>query len=171
MLNCLFLKITYYVTPAVKTFRTTDTGRNLRDLALCLEKQADELQESSAQYSKGLHHFLSAARTTARDEAASVLLPAFLEALGLAPLYEAYADARKDTAPYEPLVLPGLEELSEERLFFFSWCYSLCSGERAPKGHAALRCNLAVANQAPFIDAFSCDPGLPMNPALKCPLW
>ncbi|XP_065301826.1 neprilysin-like [Dermacentor albipictus] len=157
--------------PRLHEFWTTDTGRNLRDLALCLEKQADELQENSAQYNKDLHDFQSAARTKARGEAASVLLPAVLEALGLAPLYEAYADARKDIAPYEPLFLPGLEELSEERLFFFSWCYSLCSGELPPKGHASLRCNLAVANQAPFIDAFSCDPGLPMNPALKCPLW
>ncbi|XP_037565150.1 neprilysin-3-like [Dermacentor silvarum] len=152
-------------------FWTSDAGRNLKDLALCLEKQANELEERSAPYSQRLHRFRSAARTTAHGEASSVLLPVVLEALGLAPLYEAYVDARKDIAPYQPLVLPGLEELSEERLFFFSWCYSLCSGERAPKGRAALRCNLAVANQAPFINAFSCHPGLPMNPIIKCPLW
>ncbi|KAL1467266.1 hypothetical protein MTO96_005819 [Rhipicephalus appendiculatus] len=79
----------------------------------------------------------------------------------------------KYDAPYQPLVLPGLEDLSEERLFFFAWCYSLCSGERTTQGRDldSLRCNLAVANHVPFIDAFACDSELPMNPVVKCPLW
>ncbi|KAH6948376.1 hypothetical protein HPB50_023826 [Hyalomma asiaticum] len=151
---------------------TNDTGRSLRDVALCLGKQADELEESSAQYSQRLHRFRSAASTTARGES-SVPGSVVLEALGLAPLYEAYTDAIKYDVPRQLLVLPGLEDLSEERLFFFAWCYSLCSGERMPKSRAlaSLRCNLAVANQAAFVKAFACDPGLPMNPAVKCPLW
>ncbi|KAH6945519.1 hypothetical protein HPB50_008830 [Hyalomma asiaticum] len=138
-----------------------------------LGKQADELEESSAQYSQRLHRFRSAAWTTARGASSTVPMAVVLEALGLAPLYEAYTDAIKYDVPYQPLVLPGLEDLSEQRLFFFAWCCSLCSGERMPKGRAlaSLRCNLAVANQAPFIKAFARDPGLPMNPAVKCPLW
>ncbi|KAH7981909.1 hypothetical protein HPB52_001757 [Rhipicephalus sanguineus] len=160
-------------TPRYSDFWTNDTRRNLREVTLCLGEQAGELEESSAEYKQRLHRLRSAAWTKARGETSPVPLPVVLEALGLVPLYEAYVEAIKYDAPYRPLLLPGLEDLSEERLFFFTWCYSLCSGERTPQGRAlgSLRCNLAVANQAPFIDAFACHSELPMNPSVKCTLW
>ncbi|KAJ3133038.1 Endothelin-converting enzyme 2, partial [Physocladia obscura] len=74
--------------------------------------------------------------------------------------------------------LPGLEEFSEEQLFFIgygqSWCQNVrpetlrgqvLSNEHAP---AEWRVNGAVSNSLDFAKAFKCPVGSPLNPIEKC---
>ncbi|KAL3257587.1 hypothetical protein MRX96_017042 [Rhipicephalus microplus] len=77
-----------------------DTRRYFQELALCLAEQANELEESSAEYNHKLRHLRSAAWTKAHGEASQVLLPVVLEVLGLVPLYEAYVDTIKYDPPF-----------------------------------------------------------------------
>ncbi|XP_077497757.1 uncharacterized protein LOC144108384 [Amblyomma americanum] len=64
-----------------------------------------------------------------------------------------------------PIVLPGLEEVSEEMLFFVSACAGMCA-KNDPE--ASYRCNLAARNSRLFAQAFDCAEGSYMNPSERC---
>ncbi|KAK8774530.1 hypothetical protein V5799_010940 [Amblyomma americanum] len=64
-----------------------------------------------------------------------------------------------------PIVLPGLEEVSEEMLFFVSACAGMCA-KNDPE--APYRCNLAARNSRLFAQAFNCAEGSYMNPSERC---
>ncbi|XP_077497758.1 uncharacterized protein LOC144108385 [Amblyomma americanum] len=61
-----------------------------------------------------------------------------------------------------PILLPGLEEVSEEMLFFVSACAGMCA-KNDPE--ASYRCNLATRNSRLFAQAFNCAEGSYMNPS------
>ncbi|XP_077497532.1 uncharacterized protein LOC144108127 [Amblyomma americanum] len=75
-----------------------------------------------------------------------------------------FADQHSELA--RPLVLPGLEYMSEEMLFFVGACVSLCARGDAQAPH---RCNVAARNSARFATAFHCPAGSYMNPRERCP--
>ncbi|XP_077497762.1 uncharacterized protein LOC144108389 [Amblyomma americanum] len=65
-----------------------------------------------------------------------------------------------------PILLPGLEEVSEEMLFFVSACAGMCA-KNDPE--ASYRCNLAARNSRLFAQTFNCAEGSYMNPSERCP--
>jgi len=79
------------------------------------------------------------------------------------------------------VVLPGLEDLSREKLFFInfgrSWCNKIrpeSSLERIrtdPHSPARWRVNGAIQNSRLFAETFNCPVGSAMNPENKCELW
>nr|XP_054924766.1 uncharacterized protein LOC126527523 [Dermacentor andersoni] len=65
----------------------------------------------------------------------------------------------------QPLVLPGLEFLSEDMLFFVSACAGMCAkGDSS----APYRCNLIAKSSPNFARAFGCWRGSRMNPPKHC---
>ncbi|XP_077523660.1 endothelin-converting enzyme 1-like [Amblyomma americanum] len=59
------------------------------------------------------------------------------------------------------------EELTEEKVFFITVCLLSCSKKAADNLYGG-DCNKAVANFAPFAEAFQCRLGSNMNPRTKC---
>ncbi|KAL7334729.1 hypothetical protein PS15p_200316 [Mucor circinelloides] len=78
-------------------------------------------------------------------------------------------------------VLPGLESLSVEALFFVNLGRSWCSKQRDEIAQQSIyvdvhspttaRVNGIVQNSAEFAKAFNCPAGSPMNPQTKCTMW
>ncbi|KAL1467160.1 hypothetical protein MTO96_042355 [Rhipicephalus appendiculatus] len=59
--------------------------------------------------------------------------------------------------------------IAERRLFFLTFCYFLCSRSGAEQHPVAGGdCNKAVANFAPFAQAYSCPYGARMRPERRC---
>ncbi|XP_077497750.1 uncharacterized protein LOC144108375 [Amblyomma americanum] len=63
------------------------------------------------------------------------------------------------------IALPGLEEATEDMLFFVSACAGMCSRSDP---EASYRCNLAARNSPLFAQAFNCTEGSYMNPPKRC---
>ncbi|KAH7935387.1 hypothetical protein HPB52_006886 [Rhipicephalus sanguineus] len=55
------------------------------------------------------------------------------------------------------------------QVFFMTACLSLCEEDAAGR-HRSDDCNAAARNFAPFVEAFGCSPGSPMNRREKCRL-
>ncbi|CAO3650280.1 unnamed protein product [Mucor fragilis] len=78
-------------------------------------------------------------------------------------------------------VLPGLEKMSPEALFFVNLGRSWCSKQRDEIAQQSIyvdvhspttaRVNGIVQNSAEFAKAFNCPAGSPMNPQNKCTMW
>ncbi|KAJ1552045.1 hypothetical protein HK405_012888, partial [Cladochytrium tenue] len=76
-------------------------------------------------------------------------------------------------------LLPGIEELADDQLFFVGFARQQCERQRASVARqlaawaapARVRVNGAVSNLDAFARAFSCPAGSPMNPRDKCRLW
>ncbi|KAH7941352.1 hypothetical protein HPB49_012521 [Dermacentor silvarum] len=64
----------------------------------------------------------------------------------------------------------GLEDLTEEKVFFITACLSSCAVTPADNLFGG-DCNKAVMNFAPFAKAFGCPVGSNMNPATKCTFY
>ncbi|KAH9381763.1 hypothetical protein HPB48_010582 [Haemaphysalis longicornis] len=64
---------------------------------------------------------------------------------------------------YEDTRLPGLEDYSDDQLFFMTYCLMRC--RVGGYGH---ECNLPVRHAIGFASAFGCKPGSRMNPVDKC---
>ncbi|KAL3194516.1 hypothetical protein MRX96_016150 [Rhipicephalus microplus] len=88
-----------------------------------------------------------------------------LPALALA--YVAYNKSSNGTA--EDARLKGLEAFTPTQVFFMTACLSLCEEDAAGR-HWSGDCNAAARNFAPFVEAFGCSPGSPMNRKEKCDL-
>lgn len=82
---------------------------------------------------------------------------------------------------HEEKRLPGLEQYTDEQIFFMSYAQTWC-GHSKPEAlirqiltdpHAPLhvRVNGVVINQPEFAQAFHCPIGSPMNPSKKCVVW
>jgi len=103
---------------------------------------------------------------------------------GLKQAYVAWRkrfDSDKDSDKYINHLLPGLEGLGREKLFYVNfgrvWCQRIrpeAAFERIrtdPHSPARWRVNGAVQNSKHFAETFQCPAGAPMNPKTKCELW
>ncbi|CEP16538.1 hypothetical protein [Parasitella parasitica] len=78
-------------------------------------------------------------------------------------------------------VLPGLEHLSPEALFFINFGRTWCGKDREEISQDAIytdphspyiaRVNGVAQNRADFAEIFKCSAGSPMNPQTKCDMW
>lgn len=101
---------------------------------------------------------------------------------GIRQAYKAYFNNRNVFNAGRNLTLPGLENFSEEQLFFISfaqmWCSSntnsylrsqLMNDEHSP---TSVRVTASVSNTPQFASAFHCTPGTAMNPVdTRCRVW
>ncbi|KAL1917606.1 uncharacterized protein VTP21DRAFT_3999 [Calcarisporiella thermophila] len=82
---------------------------------------------------------------------------------------------------YNNRLLPGLDHLSREQLYFVSFARVWCSHTKPekllqqvrtdPHSPSQYRVNGAVVNSPLFARAFNCPAGSPMNPSSKCEIW
>ncbi|XP_043278236.1 endothelin-converting enzyme homolog [Venturia canescens] len=98
---------------------------------------------------------------------------------GIQAVFEAYKKVKKANGSVR---LPGLEEYTDEQLFFISfgamWCEAGTpqyekkrkqSGD--PHSPSKIRVIGAVSNTKGFAEAFNCPVGTAMNPVNKCNIW
>ncbi|CAO3703649.1 unnamed protein product [Rhizopus stolonifer] len=96
-------------------------------------------------------------------------------------LRESYLAWKQHYVQENNVLLPGLDSLSPEKLFFINfgriWCNKITPAQ-AKKGvltdehsPAQWRVNGAVQNSEYFAEVFSCPKGSRMNPIDKCELW
>ncbi|KAH9364844.1 hypothetical protein HPB48_001297 [Haemaphysalis longicornis] len=167
--QAILLVLKQYLQQANATFRGKRLGTAAATavpvrILQCLKDQALSLHSESEGNRRGDHTALSAQFITRGQVVGSM----FLNTLGLAAVHGAYTTSMMtERLERAPASLPGLEDVAGERLFFYAWCYSLCGRRRSGE---ALSCNLPLANNAAFAQAFSCPVGSPMNPELKCPV-
>lgn len=91
--------------------------------------------------------------------------------------YHIYIKEKKNK-PEE--VLPGLEHLTNEQLFFLSYANTFCEVitperlkryKRDPHSTGRLRVLGPISNSESFAKTFNCPVGSPMNPERKCNIW
>ncbi|XP_037517871.2 membrane metallo-endopeptidase-like 1 [Rhipicephalus sanguineus] len=84
--------------------------------------------------------------------------------------FSAYKTAVKQEGTSGPMVqdlrIRGLEEYTDDQLFFMTYCYALCSKEGDTSSQQ--ECNLPLGHFSRFADAFYCPEGWPMNAKSKC---
>jgi len=103
---------------------------------------------------------------------------------GLKQAYQAWKkrfDSDEGGDKYINHLLPGLESLGREKLFYVNfgrvWCQRIrpeAAFERIrtdPHSPARWRVNGAVQNSNHFAKTFQCPSGTPMNPKAKCEMW
>ncbi|CAL7934008.1 unnamed protein product [Xylocopa violacea] len=93
----------------------------------------------------------------------------------------AYSAFKKVTKQKEQTVLPGLEHISNDELFFLSFANSWCSSTRPEyeadvinsdeHSPAKYRIIGSLSNMASFSKTFKCPQNSFMNPRRKCTLW
>ncbi|KAL0077838.1 hypothetical protein J3Q64DRAFT_1747688 [Phycomyces blakesleeanus] len=90
-------------------------------------------------------------------------------------------ESDKDSKVYNNVLLPGLDNLTRDQLFFVNfgriWCSKrtkelskqlVFTDEHSP---GRWRVNGAVQNSKNFAEVFKCPAGSPMNPVDKCEMW
>ncbi|CAJ0606367.1 unnamed protein product [Cylicocyclus nassatus] len=98
---------------------------------------------------------------------------------GVKVAYKAYKEYLKEHQEEEHI--SGLEEFSNEQLFFLAYAFTWCgdmredalieqvlTDEHPPERY---RVNVVLANQPEFATAFKCDHGSAMNPSKRCAVW
>ncbi|KAL1423946.1 hypothetical protein MTO96_020739 [Rhipicephalus appendiculatus] len=117
----------------------------------------------SAEY----NHRLSCELGQAAEDRAMGVFP-WIPALEVS--FSAYKEAVEQlraTGPFvQDLRVRGLEEYSDDQLFFMTYCYSLCS--REGDTNSQQECNVPLRHISHFGDAFSCPLGSPMSAYSKC---
>ncbi|KAK2579846.1 hypothetical protein KPH14_007530 [Odynerus spinipes] len=102
------------------------------------------------------------------------------DTMGLEASLGAYHIYIKENKDKKEEVLPGLENLTTEQLFFLSYANIFCevlSPERLKKYNGdqhstgRLRVLGPISNSESFAKAFNCPVGSPMNPERKCNIW
>ncbi|VDM37405.1 unnamed protein product [Toxocara canis] len=99
---------------------------------------------------------------------------------GMRAAYRAMKEALRKNIGKEKR-LRGLEQFSQEQLFFINYAYIWC-GKTRPEaavdlllndGHSPdrYRVNVVIANQPEFFDAFNCPPGSAMMMNKTCRVW
>ncbi|KAL1486199.1 hypothetical protein MTO96_047059 [Rhipicephalus appendiculatus] len=86
---------------------------------------------------------------------------AFLLFGGSASLWSAY----RSEVYLQDRRLPGLEEYSEDMLFFISFCFIQCGGSAMPRDTL---CNIPLKSFSHFAEAFTCPLGSAMNLGNRC---
>ncbi|KAG8223416.1 hypothetical protein J437_LFUL003689 [Ladona fulva] len=84
-----------------------------------------------------------------------------------------------DCYPKSGARLPGLQQYTEDQLFFLGFATTWCDVGRSAQAKASndnhapnkFRVLGSVSNMAEFAKAWSCPEGSPMNPKKKCVLW
>ncbi|XP_076623898.1 uncharacterized protein LOC143343172 [Colletes latitarsis] len=102
------------------------------------------------------------------------------DTMGLLAVYRAYQRRERKCVQPDP-ALPGLENFSNDQIFFLSFANTWCEAEdpeatlRSAKydvhSTGRLRVIGSVSNSEDFSKAFSCPVGSPMNPENKCNIW
>ncbi|XP_071875858.1 uncharacterized protein [Bombus fervidus] len=102
------------------------------------------------------------------------------DSMGLHAVFGAYKRRERECVNADP-ALPGLEQFSNDQLFFLSfanlWCETADKEELISQGKydvhstARLRVIGPVSNSEDFAKAFNCPVGSPMNPENKCNIW
>ncbi|CAD6192583.1 unnamed protein product [Caenorhabditis auriculariae] len=77
--------------------------------------------------------------------------------------------------------LPGLENVTNEQLFFLGYAQVWCGSKTVetkqlllltdPHSPETARVNVVLSNQPEFAEAFKCPAGSPMNPTQRCVVW
>ncbi|KAK8756379.1 hypothetical protein V5799_000933 [Amblyomma americanum] len=84
---------------------------------------------------------------------------------GLEIAFHAYKiQVRLDNDSPSDYRLQGLENLTDDQIFFITYCYVLCGSYTAE----GVSCNMPLKNFQPFSQAFGCAVGARMNPHHKC---
>lgn len=82
----------------------------------------------------------------------------------VAEVVEEFVDLHSELA--RPLMLPTLESMSEDKLFFVGACVGFCARGDPQASH---RCNVPARNLPHFATTFECPAGSYMNPQRRCP--
>ncbi|KAH7947748.1 hypothetical protein HPB52_015603 [Rhipicephalus sanguineus] len=90
----------------------------------------------------------------------------YWSALGLRTSYDAYRSAIKVDKTVDILRMKGLEEYTDDQVFFMSYCLMTCAVDS--NGDA---CNVPVRQSSKFAVAFKCSDKAPMNPKERCPFF
>ncbi|KAH6942979.1 hypothetical protein HPB50_013263 [Hyalomma asiaticum] len=86
-------------------------------------------------------------------------------ALATSPLFEVFTSASTEASR-----LPELQIITAEQLFFVSLCYAKCHGDRADV-ILEPECGEYLPHVEAFSQAFHCQIGSPMRPAVKCHVY
>ncbi|KAH6928666.1 hypothetical protein HPB50_018187 [Hyalomma asiaticum] len=92
--------------------------------------------------------------------------PLFLSVLALRTSYDAYRSAIARIKVVDIYRLKGLEEYTDDQVFFMSYCLMTCAVDS--NGDA---CNVPIRQSSKFATAFKCSEGAPMNPTKRCPFF
>ena len=100
---------------------------------------------------------------------------------GMDTSFQAYQSAKSKRIRRDPVILPGLEEMSDEKMFFLGYAQIWCSKSRYaealkrlrtdPHSPARARVNIPLGNSQAFQKAYGCKAGSKMNFEQKCKLW
>ncbi|KAI4501887.1 hypothetical protein M0802_003222 [Mischocyttarus mexicanus] len=102
------------------------------------------------------------------------------DTMGLEASLGAYRIYQKENKNQSEEVLPGLEHLTTEQLYFLSYANTFCevvSKERLEEykhdehSTGQLRVLGPISNSESFAKSFNCPVGSPMNPEKKCNIW
>ncbi|KAL1422876.1 hypothetical protein MTO96_021607 [Rhipicephalus appendiculatus] len=97
---------------------------------------------------------------------AALASPLFWAALGLRTSYDAYRSAIKVHKTVDIFRVKGLEEYTDDQVFFMSYCLITCAVDS--NGDA---CNVPVRQSSRFAVAFKCPEKAPMNLRERCPFF
>ncbi|XP_024884012.1 neprilysin-like isoform X1 [Temnothorax curvispinosus] len=102
------------------------------------------------------------------------------DTMGLEAAFKAYQRRQRECGKPDT-VLPGLEDLTNDQLFFLSFANLCCEAakmnstinkaKRDPHSPGRLRIIGSVSNSQDFAEAYNCPIGSAMNPSKKCHIW
>ncbi|XP_053978634.1 endothelin-converting enzyme homolog [Hylaeus volcanicus] len=149
----------------------------LREMAEEYDKRADCFIDQFNRYSVVENR---TANIPIKDYGKQTQMENIADTMGLQVAFKAYQRRQRECAKPDPM-LPGLENFTNDQLFFLSlanaWCES--TSPEAIKEKAArdshslgpLRIIGSVSNSEDFAKAFNCPLDSPMNPKKKCNIW
>ncbi|XP_043277428.1 neprilysin-11-like [Venturia canescens] len=139
------------------------------------------------QFNKYYEHSVSAEATktmqqavrSAREKSEHTLAENIADTVGIQAAFEAYKKLEKSGRSVR---LEGLEDFTDDQLFFVSFAASWCTigtpeyeekEKKSDDEHSPpnLRVIASVSNTKGFAEAFKCPAGSPMNPDTKCSVW
>ncbi|KAH7937702.1 hypothetical protein HPB49_014834 [Dermacentor silvarum] len=149
------------------TLLASSIARAFDDHGIMYEKGAESLWWSSGRdaYDERFKCDLKAgAARSGRDATHASAL--WLPVLGLRASYDAFREAVKAERLVHVFHLEGLEQYSDDQVFFMTYCLMTCAA-----GSNGDECNVPVRQSRKFANAFKCAEATPMNPKEKCPFF
>jgi len=102
------------------------------------------------------------------------------DTMGLQAIFKAYQREERESNTSDA-VLPGMEDVTNEQLFFLSFASTWCEAikpnvlmkiaKEDVHSIGRLRVIGSVSNSDDFAKAYNCPAGSPMNPEKKCNIW